>query len=386
MRVIYATEPLPDEVTCSVFLLGPTPRAGSGPVPSWRPDALRELAGLGFRGEVFVPEPRDGNWPADYSSQIDWEDAALRRADRILAWIPRDMATLPGLTTNDEWGYWKGRDPARLVLATPPGAAHVRYQQEYARRLGVPVATTLAAACAAAAADPGERRSGGECEVPLHVWRTGSFQTWYAAQRAAGNTLLGARVEWVFRVGDRRDVLYWALHADVHVAAEGRRKSNEVVVGRPDVAAVVLYRPGRDWLDTEVVLVREYRAPGVSADGFVWELPGGAISGGRDPAAAAAAEVAEEVGLPLPQEALRGHGARQVVGTLSVHRAHVFSTELTAEQAAELRAREAAGTAYGLAAETERTYVRVRTVRQVFAETPADWATLGIILSVLRPD
>src|SRR4051794_34059540 len=116
MRVFYAGEPLPAQTTCSIFLLGPTPRAGRGPGESWRPAALRELADRGFGGEVFVPEPRDGNWPAEYTDQLDWEDAALNRADRILAWVPRDMATLPGLTTNDEWGFWKGRDPARLVL------------------------------------------------------------------------------------------------------------------------------------------------------------------------------------------------------------------------------------------------------------------------------
>jgi hypothetical protein len=42
------------------------------------------------------------------------------------------------------------------------------------------------------------------------------------------------------------------------------------------------------------------------------------------------------------------------------------------------------GAAGGLAEESERTYVRVRTVQQILDETPADWATLGTILSVLR--
>jgi 8-oxo-dGTP pyrophosphatase MutT (NUDIX family) len=384
MRVYYSDEPLPDETTCSIFLMGPTPRAGRATVESWRPAALRELADLGFRGEVFVPERRDGQRPADYTGQIDWEDAALNRADRLLAWVPRDLTALPGLTTNDEWGFWKGRDPARLVLGTPPGAAHVRYQQEYARRLGVPVVETLVEACASAAADPGEPRRGGECDVPLHVWRTPVFQTWYAAQRAAGNVLHGARVEWVYRAGPRREVLFWALHVDVSVAAEGRRKANEVVIGRPDVAAAVLYRPAKDWPDAEVVLVREYRSPAVTPDGYIWELPGGSVSPTRDPADAAADEVAEETGLRLPRAAFRGHGARQAAGTVTAHRVHVFSAELTADQVAGLRAREAAGTALGLAAETERTYVRVRTVRQVLDDTPADWTTRGIILSVLR--
>src|SRR5262249_25537153 len=163
----------------------------------------RILEAMGFAGEVFAPEPRDGRWPDDYSGQIEWEDAALRRADRILVWLPREMATLPGLTTNDEWGYWKGRDPARLVLGAPPEAVSVRYQQYYARRLGVPVCQTLTEACRLAAEGTGARRSGGECQVPLHVWRTENFQNWYASQKRAGNELRGANVEWVFRIQNR---------------------------------------------------------------------------------------------------------------------------------------------------------------------------------------
>lgn len=383
MRVFYAGEPLPDATTCSVFLMGSSLRADRGPAEPWRPAALRELADRGFRGEVFVPESRDGNCPADDTGLPGWEDAALRRTDRILAWVPGDAADPSEPATADEWVYWAGRDPARLVLGIPPGVAHARHRQAYAQRFGVPVVGTLAEACAAAA-DAGEDRRGGECEVPLHVWRTASFQNWYAAQRAAGNVLHGAAIEWVFRVRDGA-VLFWALRVDVYVAAENRRKTNEVVVGRPDVSAVVLYRPGPDLLGTEVVLVREFRSPAATADGYVWELPSGSTSRpGRDPVDTAAEEVAEEVGLRLPRAAFRPHGARQVAGTISTHRAHVFSAELTPAQVAELRAREAAGTPYGLAEESERTFVRVRTLKQILDETPADWATLGVILSVLR--
>ena len=70
-----------------------------------------------------MPEPHNGRWREGYEDQLTWEDDALNRADVILFWIPRDLHTLPGLTTNDEFGYWKGRDPARLILGTPDGAA-----------------------------------------------------------------------------------------------------------------------------------------------------------------------------------------------------------------------------------------------------------------------
>ncbi|MGH3388529.1 MAG: hypothetical protein ACRDOO_06595 [Actinomadura sp.] len=104
---------------------------------------------------------------------------------------------------------------------------------------------------------PGAFRNGGERDVPLLVWRTASFQRWHTTQQDAGNTLLGARLVWLLRVGPaRRFVHYWALHVRMHIAAEDRVKSNEVVISRPDISVVALYRPGAGLDDTDVVLVR----------------------------------------------------------------------------------------------------------------------------------
>jgi 8-oxo-dGTP pyrophosphatase MutT (NUDIX family) len=381
MRVFHSDEALPQEMTCSVFLMGPTPRTPD--VPSWRIEALRILESSGFQGEVFVPEPRSGVWP-EFAAQVAWEDAALHQADRILVWLPRDMGTLPGLTTNDEWGYWKGRDPARLVLGTPAEAQHVRYQQEYARRLGIPNCTTLEETCKTAISITGTARRGGECQVPLHIWNTQAFQAWHAAQKTAGNVLSGARVEWVFRI-KARIVFSWALHVDVFVTAENRHKSNEVIIGRPDVSAVVLHYAGADLLDTDVVLVREFRSSARTPDGCIWELPSGSSMDSTQPAELVAArEVEEEIGLKIEPGALRRHESRQLLGTLSVHQAHLFSAPLDAEQIAGLRAAENADEHHGEEAESERTSVRVCKVRDILSDSRVDWSTLGMILAVLR--
>lgn len=383
MRVFHSYEPLPSETTCSVFLMGPTPRGHAGAVPSWRPEALRILETLGFQGDVFVPEPRDGVWPSDPAVQIGWEDAALNQTDRILVWLPRRMDTLPGLTTNDEWGYWKGRDPARLILGTPNEAEHVRYQHYYAKSLHIPICSTLEETCRVAAGDPGVLRRDGECQVPLHIWRTAAFQAWYAAQSQAGNVLCGAKVEWVFRVG-RQIVFYWALHVDVFVTAENRHKTNEAIMGRPDLAAVVLYRRGKELLDTEIVLVREYRSPARTPDGYIWELPSGSsFKPNQAMEITAAHEIEEELGLKIDPQSLRRHEARQLAGTLSVHQAQVFSVELTENQIADLRVQEASHMTHGVIEHSEITSIRVRTVREILAEGFADWSTLGMILGVL---
>jgi len=133
MNVVYAQEPFPEITTPSIMLCGPTPR--SPEIASWRPEAIQALEKLGFLGAVFVPEPRSGVW-GDYTGQIDWEWAGLKAATVIAFWVPRNMVTMPALTTNVEWGTWASS--GKCVLGTPPGAEHVRYLHAMAQRLEVP--------------------------------------------------------------------------------------------------------------------------------------------------------------------------------------------------------------------------------------------------------
>jgi len=152
LTLVHAGDPLPEGA--SVFLAGPTPR--SADVPSWRPDAVRELAGQ-WRGpgrlSVLIPEPSAGrNWP-DFEDQAEWETIARAAASAILFWIPRDRRTLPGFTTNVEFGL--DVTTGRAVLGCPPDCPDPernRYLIWLARRHGVPVTGTLTATVASALA------------------------------------------------------------------------------------------------------------------------------------------------------------------------------------------------------------------------------------------
>jgi nucleoside 2-deoxyribosyltransferase-like protein len=372
LTVVHTSEEPPPAWDAAVFLAGPTPRDPG--VVSWRPEALEELraqwAGPG-RLVVFVPEHRPGHGPAaDYRDIIAWEERCLQLADEIVFWVPRELATMPAFTTNVEWGVW--HDSGKAVFGAPPDAPGNRYLRHYADKLGVPTATTPAGVISAALGRIGQgaHRSGGERAVPLMLWRTPTFQQWYGAQRGAGNRLLGARV--VYRSG-----LHWQLHVQIHVAAENRVKANEVVYSRPDISVVVLYRPGPTLDETRVVLVREFRSPAATTDGFVHELPGG--SGPEDPLRNAVAEVAEETGLVLGPDRLRHHGARQVTATLSAHRAHLFSAEVTE---AELAGLDGTGP-HGLVDSGELTYAEIATFGEIRRGRLVDWANLGLIAEVL---
>jgi Nucleoside 2-deoxyribosyltransferase like len=152
LRLVYAGDPLPGEP--SVFLAGPTPR--SDDVPSWRPDAVKELSAQ-WRGPgqlaVLLPQPPGGQrWPY-FDEQAEWETVAREAATAILFWIPRDVRTLPGFTTNVEFGL--DVTTGRAVLGCPPDCPSPernRYLIWLARRHGVPVTGTLSATVTSALA------------------------------------------------------------------------------------------------------------------------------------------------------------------------------------------------------------------------------------------
>ncbi|WP_329564358.1 nucleoside 2-deoxyribosyltransferase domain-containing protein [Streptomyces uncialis] len=104
-RLVMAREPLPASGSPSVFLAGPTPDR-SAPAPSWRPAALDTLTAQ-WNSEtpltVLSPESRNGQRAARYEDQVDWETTARQNATAILFWIPRDLRTMPGMTTNVEF-------------------------------------------------------------------------------------------------------------------------------------------------------------------------------------------------------------------------------------------------------------------------------------------
>ncbi|MFE9758227.1 nucleoside 2-deoxyribosyltransferase domain-containing protein [Streptomyces microflavus] len=150
-NLVMARETLP--LGPSVFLAGPTPDP-SNPVPSWRPAALKILTDLWAGPQtltVLSPESRNGTRAARYEDQVDWETAARASADAILFWIPRDLKTMPGMTTNVEFGL--DVTSGKAVLGCPPNCPNPernRYLIYVARRHNVPVTETLQDAAAAA--------------------------------------------------------------------------------------------------------------------------------------------------------------------------------------------------------------------------------------------
>lgn len=122
MNIVYAQEEFTPQ-NPSIFLAGPTPRRDD--VPSWRPRALEILEGLNFKGQVLVPEGRDGRFHGTYMGQVEWEYKGLENCSRICIWVPRDMKYMPALTTNVEFGRYVGS--GRVKYGRPENAPHTSY-------------------------------------------------------------------------------------------------------------------------------------------------------------------------------------------------------------------------------------------------------------------
>lgn len=396
MQLVFSDQPMPTSIVKSMFLAGPSPR--SLDEDDWRHAAVVELARLNYDGTVFIPVPSyrflhnvtdKNNTDWSYDDQVAWECEARRRADIIAFWVPRVIDRtkanlgMPAFTTNVEFG--EDLHSNKVVYGRPATAEKCRYLDQRVLELGQPVHETLTALFTDVLSRLGDGalRVGGEACVPLFIWKTPTFQHWLASHKVAGNRLDDARVVscYVARSGF---VFTYQMKVSVWVLAEQRHKSNEIIFARPDVSAVVAcHRDAAGLL--RIALVREFRSTVANDLGFVFELPGGSSpKPGLDPAVNASEELDEEAGLRI-EEISRFHfvGVRQLLATLSLHRVHVYAVLLNDHEFEQLQMTAASGEAFGLAETSERTYVEIASVDELF-RLPVDYATLGMVFEALR--
>ena len=391
LQVVHSPEDTPETLTKSVFLVGPSPREASH--PNWRPQAVEALAKAGYDGTVFLPVPRDGKWPQNYLDQVQWEQRHLNLADVVAVWCPRDLEKLPAFTTNVEFGELL--TSGKMIYGRPDGAPKTRYldarYQQLNRGLKPPQdrpcnsLDQLARQCVERIGE-GSKRQAGERFVPLNVWRSRQFQAWYADLVAAGNRLDGASVLWTFHIPQANNfLLCYSIRVKVWVAAEKRHKENEYVLSRTDISSVCAFardQGSHEMLDTKIVLVKEFRSPARTGDGFLHELPGGSSfkASVEDATQVAADELRTETGIDIPAKRFRAVTDRQLAGTFGSHKAFLFAVELTGQEIAAAERQEREGKSFGDRTETELTYIEVRTLRQILAEKLLDYATVGMIM------
>ena len=392
MFLIHSKELYPQSVSQSCFLAGPTYRNASDGI-SWRKEAYSILKELGYDGHVFTPEYRDGtdvdlHSDESYLEQVEWENQGLNQADVIVFWVPRDMKTLPALTTNVEFGMWVRS--GKIVFGWPfdcPAANKNRYLKELAIKYNVPIANTLKETLQLALdkIGPGQLREGGETKVPLYVYQSPVFKKWLQAQKAVGNELRDAKVLWTFFPGKSKNLFCYVVHLHVWIKDEQRIKSNEFSFFRSDISSIVLFYPEKeiktvaDLVDAKILLVREYRVPARTADGKITELPGGSSKKDKPAEVVAVEELHEETSFEIDPDRLIKIDERQLAGTLSAHISSVFAAIITKEEYEYLSGVAKSGKTFGVIEDTEMTYVEVMSIREILQSKIVDWSTIGMI-------
>jgi 8-oxo-dGTP pyrophosphatase MutT (NUDIX family) len=384
MQLVIMGEPYPQNVEKMLFLADSTfqqDKLNS----SWRMDAIQWLEQLGYDGIVYIPEDREGsptNAVLDDEARIRWTHGAQMRSDVIVFWLPADIKSSSDIVTGVELGWLMAS--GRIILAMPSETEKVRDLRLYAQQFGVPYYTTLSKALdeAVKRIGVGAQRYNGESAVPLAIWRTESFQEWLTAQKKAGNRLDDAHVEWIGRVGSKGDmVFFWIMFVKVWIQDENRYKENEWIIGRPNISSILLYMPHpTDPMETKIVLVKEYRSPVSNSQAKIYELPGGStFEAGMNPYTLAMQELQEETGFTLGEDhKLRSHVPRQLNGTLSTHKCHLFSLELTPKEMSDIE--EVVGKTFGNSEDTERTTLVVMSLGELLRADYADYATIGMIM------
>lgn len=382
MQVIYAQQPIPNEIAKSIFLAGPSLRPGQEGT-SWRVKALEILSLLEYDGVVFVPEAEVGNFEDfDYETQIMWETKCLQMADNIVFFINRNIDSgLLGLTTNDEFGYWK--DSGKCILITELNADKVRYQEWWAKELkmevyhdlfnGLKYITGIQTDC---------YRRDGERFIPQEIWKLNQFSNWYKQLKENGNWISDARVLHVYRT-PKGTPFAFSLWVNVFIKAENRYKNNEFIFSRPDISSCVLYYWRPNPMDCEIVLVSEFRSPVNNELGKVYEVPGGSsVKPGLDPKEIVIEELKEETGFNPDINRIEFEGERQVYATLLTHKSHLYSYKLNSYELDILKSNQ--NKVFGNEADSERTEIHVMTVAEAIDKKYVDWSNIGQLLYVIN--
>jgi 8-oxo-dGTP pyrophosphatase MutT (NUDIX family) len=326
---------------------------------------------------------------------VEWENEGLNQADVIVFWIPRDLKKLPGFTTNVEFGLWV--KSGKVILGCPdncPNPERNRYLKELAIKYNVPIANTLKETLKLALdkIGNGQLREGGESKVPLYVYQHPTFKKWLEAQKAVGNEIRDAKVLWTFFPGKSKNLFCFVVHLYVWIKDEDRVKINEFSFFRSDISSMVLFYQDKeiksiqDLMDVKVLLVTEYRVPARNfGDCKVTELPGGSSKKDKPAEVVAVEELEEETSFSISPSRLIKIDERQLAGTLSAHTSSVFAANINKEEYNYLSEVAKSGKSFGVIEDTEMTYVKVMSIKEILQAKITDWSTIGMIFeSILK--
>jgi 8-oxo-dGTP pyrophosphatase MutT (NUDIX family) len=376
MKIIFSDEQLPDTITKTLFLAGPSIRDYKE--TDWRKNAISILEELKYDGIVFIPIPSPvfyGKTPlskSSYDNQIKWEQNARRMSDVILFWILRDLDKKAyGLTTNFELG--EDLNTGKVTYGRPDNADKCRYTDTCVTEKGLPIFQCLNELIKYSLTFLfNVKRENGERFIQSSLWKNHNFVNWLQLNKKVGNYLEDAKVITVFPSILGIDIFSYIIQVNVFIKNENRYKSNEIILSRKDLTSVLPYfkKDGQ----TYIVLVKEYRTPVRNADNYVYELPGGSGNGLEN----AQKELVEETNLNIEQSRFQFVNTRQVSSTFSVHTNSIYRVELNEEEINYILNVAKNNIVFEDEEGCERTFIEILNINNLFNK-PIDYGNLGAI-------
>lgn len=387
MNLVFSNQVTPLNITSSIFLAGPSPRTPN--VIDWRKEAVQYLKEIGYNGVVFIPCP-DFVWTGseninswDYIAQVSWEIFHRSIADKIVFWVPRNISGgMPGFTTNTEFG--EDLNSGKMVYGRPNYAEKCKYFDNRLQINKKPIFTDLKVMLSFVhqKIGNGSLRNNGEIYIPLFIWETSNFQSWYQSMRKAGNHLIFAKVLDFHNINDR--IFSFNLAVSIFIKSENRIKNNEILFSRTDISSVVAYYKDINEQKTYVVLVEEFRSCVNNSIGKTLDLPSGSNIGVNvAPSVTAQHEFLEETGIYIADNSrFTQCSSKQLSATFATHKNHIFKVELNKSEFETLKMSEENNTIFG-EDDNERTYVRLLEINNIF-KSHADLSTIGAIMLAIN--
>lgn len=382
MELIFADDKFPTTIIKSIFLAGPSPRDKE--TLDWRVEALEILKSLNYDGTVFIPIPKNKFYGQDdskdwtYDNQINWECEGRARADKILFWVPRNiLGKMPAFTTNIEFG--EDLNSGKIVYGRPKDAEKCRYLDKRIQDRNQPVFETLSELLkyTISSLGNGSLRVNGETTVPLFIWNTSNFKSWYQSLKENNN-----RLEWatLLNFHEVNNIIFaFTLHVKIWLESEQRYKSNEFIFSRKDTSSVLAYYIDEN-KDKHVLLIKEFRSSVRNNLGYVYELPGGSAWQDINYQENAQHELHEETGLYINDNTRFNFvSERQILATLCSHTNSLYCIQLNKEEFNTFNN----SSSYGNKEDSEITYPIMIKLKDIY-KYPVDYSTLGMIFEALN--
>lgn len=358
---------------------------------SWKSEAIKILKEEKFTDSViFMPHNRKASDnSANTEKSINWEKKWLNAADAVIFWFPDNDANHDDISDaelNEYFNTWK------IFVGSPAEPTENdknMYLKMTIEESGGKWYTDLRTLIKDALAFIGEgsTRRGAERKVPINIWNDRTFQKW--KDGIENNNLNCEITDYTINhaIVDSvtKELFCWIIKPSIHIGKEKRDKNNEVVIGRLAGSIICVYTKDTKLDDTRFVLVKEFRSAVKNKDGYVLELPSGALHEGESIIESSLSELQEETGVVLQDKDFKKVGDRQFAPTLIANTSFVYKIGITSSEMDAIE-KEVKDKTFGIQEETEITYVCIKTWKQILSEKQVDWSTLGILTQAMLGD